>query len=426
MDVLVVFQIMGVSEEEEARVNKLEHAKFLLYQIQQELSLHRENKDCIVQCEDGSLHTSTILLLSISDSLRLAWRPEEEVPVIIVPGLALGELLLFYKYIFSQQVEEMFNKEDVSVIDKVFRLLTMEINQKDEVMVETSESRVVQRTQTDQNKQEKNSEFREKRLKQQAKLDNELTCIFCSENIGFSLIGKHVKLKHPEKENACRVCGEVYEKKENLEQHVQSHGDTNHYLLCERCDRVCLTQYQLQVHKRGHNIKNFETHSCDQCDRVFKVKDKLLKHLELHKSGALDVKFPCSVCDKVFKRKLDLRRHEKSHSGIKSYCCETCGAKFVDGTRLKQHKLIHINVKPFKCSNCLQCFRLNSHLKSHIASFHPEPGDSTKTLSCKFCNKVFAFEYKLRKHLKWHELDQMERVEYDKIEYNISSMNVVE
>ena len=225
---------MGVSEDEDARVNKLEHAKFLLYQIQQELSLYRENKDCIVQCEDGSLHTSAVLLLSISDSLRLAWRMEEEVPVIIVPGLALGELLLFFKYIFSQQVDEMFNKEDVSVIDKVFRLMNIEMNESDEVIVETSESRVVQQTQKEQHNQEKNSEFREKRLKQQAKLDNELTCIFCSENIGFSLIGKHVKLKHPEKENACRVCGQVFEKKENLEVHVQSHGDTNHYLLCEK------------------------------------------------------------------------------------------------------------------------------------------------------------------------------------------------
>ena len=415
---------MGVSEEEDARVNKLEHAKFLLYQIQQELSLYRENKDCIVQCEDGSLHTSAVLLLAISDSLRLSWRPEEEVPVIIVPSLAVGELLLFFKYIFSQQVEEMFNKEDVSVIDKVFRLLNVEMNQNDEVMVETSESRSVERT--DQHKHEKNSEFREKRLKQQAKLQYELPCIFCSENVGFSLFGKHVRVKHPEKENACKVCGTVCETKENLEHHVQSHGDTNHYLLCERCDRVCLTQYQLQTHKRGHNIKNFESHSCDQCDRVFKVKDKLLKHLELHKTGALDVKFPCSTCDKVFKRSLDLKRHEKSHSGIKSYCCETCGAKFVDGTRLKQHKLIHIDVKQFKCPKCLQCFRLNSHLKSHIASFHPETEGSTKTLSCKFCNKVFAFEYKLRKHLKWHEMDQVERVEYDKTEYNISSMNVVE
>ena len=417
---------MGVSEEEDARVNKLEHAKFLLYQIQQELSLYRENKDCIVQCEDGSLHTSAVLLLSISDSLRLSWRPEEEVPVIIVPSLAVGELLLFFKYIFSQQVEEMFNKEDVSVIDKVFRLLNVEVNQNDEAMVETIESRSVERTQTDQHKHEKNSEFREKRLKQQAKLQYELPCIFCSVNVGFSLFAKHVRVKHPEKENACKVCGKVCETKENLEHHVQSHGDTDHYLLCERCDRVCLTQYQLQTHKRGHNIKNFESHSCDQCDRVFKVKDKLLKHLELHKTGALDVKFPCSTCNKVFKRSLDLKRHEKSHSGIKSYCCETCGAKFVDGTRLKQHKLIHIDVKQFKCPQCLQCFRLNSHLKSHIASFHPETEGSTKTLSCKFCNKVFAFEYKLRKHLKWHEMDQVERVEYDKTEYNISSMNVVE
>ena len=57
-------------EEEDARVNKLEHAKFLLYQIQQELSLYRENKDCIVQCEDGSLHTSASRAARISSTWR--------------------------------------------------------------------------------------------------------------------------------------------------------------------------------------------------------------------------------------------------------------------------------------------------------------------------------------------------------------------
>ena len=423
---LVVFQIMGVSEEE-ARVNKLEHAKFLLYQIQHELSLYRENKDCIVQCEDGSLHTSSVLLLSISNSLRLTWRPEEEVPVIIMPGLAVGELLLFFKYIFSQQVQEMFNKEDVSVIDKVFQLFNVEeIIKKDEDRVENSVSPLVRQTQSDKKSSEKKSKFREKRLKQLSKLENELPCIFCRETIGFSLFGKHVRLKHPEKENSCKVCGKVCETKESLEIHVQCHGDTKYYLLCERCDRVCLTQYQLQVHKKGHNIKNFESHACDQCDRVFKVKDKLLKHIEQHKTGSLDVRHPCSICDKVFKRGLDLKRHEKSHSGIKNYCCETCGAKFVDGTRLKQHKWIHTDLKQFKCPECLQCFRLNSHLRSHMASFHPETEGSSKAHSCQFCKKVFAFEYKLTKHLKWHEMDQIERIEYDNNEYSISSMNVVE
>ena len=419
---VVVFQTMGVSDDE-TRVNKLEHAKFLLYQIQQELSLCKDNKDCVVQCKDGSLHTYGVLLLSISDCLRLSWRPEEAVPVIIVPSLEVGELLLFFKYIFSQQVEDMFNSEDVPVIEKVFRLLNIQIIKESEQMVEEEFRGHLD---TNYNGQDTKSEFREKRLKQQAKLKNELLCIFCSEKVGFSLIGKHVRLKHPEKEYACKVCGKVCETKETLEHHVQSHGDTGYYLLCERCDKVCLSQYQLQIHKRGHNIKKFESHSCDQCDRVFMVQDKLLRHREQHKTGELDKKFPCSTCGKVFKKNLDLKRHFKSHSGIKNYCCETCGAKFVDGTRLKQHKWIHNNMKQFKCSICLQSFRLNSHLKSHITSIHPDMESSVKKLLCQYCNKVFAFDYKLKKHLEWHKMDQIERVEFDETEYNISTMNVVD
>ena len=63
--------MLGLStEEEERRTNRLEHSKFLLYQVQQELSLHSDNKDCVLQCEDGSYWTSLPNIASISALVR--------------------------------------------------------------------------------------------------------------------------------------------------------------------------------------------------------------------------------------------------------------------------------------------------------------------------------------------------------------------
>ena len=64
--------MLGLSpeEEEERRINRLEHSKFLLYQVQQELSLYTTNKDCVIQCEDGSYWTSLPNIASISALVR--------------------------------------------------------------------------------------------------------------------------------------------------------------------------------------------------------------------------------------------------------------------------------------------------------------------------------------------------------------------
>ena len=64
--------MLGLSpeEEEERRINRLEHSKFLLYQVQQELTLYTTNKDCVLQCEDGSYWTSLPNIASISALVR--------------------------------------------------------------------------------------------------------------------------------------------------------------------------------------------------------------------------------------------------------------------------------------------------------------------------------------------------------------------
>ena len=463
--------------DDEARQNRGEHARFLLYQIQQELGLAQGNKDLVMQCEDGDYLTSAAVILAMAPGLQPSLSTEDN-PVIIVPGLQVGELLLFFKYVFSNKVEDMFNKEDIVVIEKVCGLLNVHHYFPQPVAVETSvvidfkcqecpsfhgtERKLTKHYLLDHpelahnilyacescpeifsaeeilnehiNKSHKSSgskaDFKLKRMKQQQKLKSEVVCKLCSQKIGFSLLCKHVKQKHPDREYTCWVCVKNCDTKQELEEHLQEHSgeDSEYYLMCERCDKVCISQYQLQLHRRGHNIKNFESLACQFCDRVFQVKNKLEKHVEKHKSGELDKIFKCPQCDKVFKKQTELDRHTKlTHMGVKDYKCEVCGSRFGDSTRLKQHKWIHADLKQFKCphENCSQNFRHKSHLRSHISSIHPDSASNESKLSCTWCNRKFAFEYKLQKHLAWHRMDNIERVECDQTEYSVSNMNIV-
>ena len=116
-------------EKEEDLLNKAEHAKFLLYQLEQDINSSKINKDCLIQCNDGSYSTSSVILCSLSKKMLKLLEESLDIvenPVIIVPSLELGELLLFFKYFFSNKVEEMFNNEDTIVLQKVVDELKMD------------------------------------------------------------------------------------------------------------------------------------------------------------------------------------------------------------------------------------------------------------------------------------------------------------
>ena len=38
-----------------------------------------------------------------------------------------------------------------------------------------------------------------------------------------------------------------------------------------RCGKICMSQYQLQQHKRTHNAKQLGSMACPHCDRTFQV-----------------------------------------------------------------------------------------------------------------------------------------------------------
>ena len=140
---------------------------------------------------------------------------------------------------------------------------------------------------------------------------------------------KHIRQCHPEQEHSCLACGQVTcmrlnfginlfvflkinfqatSSKAELCQHIDQHTDAGPaYLACERfvklpymengvmpfliydffkfdlcpvvvvimkflrCGKICMSQYQLQQHKRTHNAKQLGSMACPHCDRTFQV-----------------------------------------------------------------------------------------------------------------------------------------------------------
>ena len=65
-------------------------------------------------------------------------------------------------------------------------------------------------------------------------------------------------------------------------------------------------------------------HTCYVCDKQFKTKSALTRHVKIHVEG----KFVCDKCGKKFKSSWNRKYHEKQvHSSVR-FACDTCGKSY--------------------------------------------------------------------------------------------------
>ena len=118
-------------------------------------------------------------------------------------------------------------------------------------------------------------------------------------------------------------------------------------------------------------------------------------------SNQKSFKFKCDRCDKRFKEKSSVTKHVNSlHLGIK-FNCEICSLQFTEKGSLKIHiNAVHFKLKRFQCDECDQSFGRSYSLKIHVDAVHRKI-----RFHCTFdgCDKSFTFKNNLSTHFKLHE-----------------------
>ena len=128
-------------------------------------------------------------------------------------------------------------------------------------------------------------------------------------------------------------------------------------------------EYELPVPEFLMNESMSEYHQCEHCDKSYKQKNALTKHVkEVH----LEIKqFQCEQCDKAFSFKYKLNQHVKTvHDGV-TYDCDSCDKVCLSYVGLRTHKATYHpteNTKVYHCESCSYQSTNSSNFWRHLRS----------------------------------------------------------
>lgn len=183
---------------------------------------------------------------------------------------------------------------------------------------------------------------------------------------------------------------------------------------CIECQREFSNYHSMQVHyKRVHNkkpkVESNETHPCKLCDKVFKLKSNIRKHIRsFHNNERL---YNCDVCEKSFFEIGTLKSHQVTHLDERPFICdfENCGKTFKSNENLKCHKYWHIPIderkpkpKP-KAGDAFICSYCGKSQQSRTAhDVHVRIHTNEKPLECDVCHRMFRSPVTLFAHKRIH------------------------
>lgn len=118
--------------------------------------------------------------------------------------------------------------------------------------------------------------------------------------------------------------------------------------LCPHCGFVSTSKNQCMYHLRKHKPKKTEENICSICNKTFREKITLSKHMIIHTTPP---QIPCKICGKLLRTEQVLAQHMKVHSKIYSFKCNICGELRATQFELKTHMRFHTGERPFKVIN---------------------------------------------------------------------------
>lgn len=199
----------------------------------------------------------------------------------------------------------------------------------------------------------------------------------------------------------CEKCNKGFHKRYLLRRHMkgcQNYRKDPGALLtrCRACERIFKDRASLQKHIENHH----SSYTCHLCNETITSKLAIMTHNRVHHMDHPDLTCDYSNCKKLFRTKEDLESHKKDHRYHNSpNVCDFCGDTVENKLKLKMHVLsLHRNEIGVSCGVCLIPMKDPKDLKKHVEDCHKEI--LLKPNTCQVCGKQYASKWKAFDHTK--------------------------
>ena len=207
---------------------------------------------------------------------------------------------------------------------------------------------------------------------------------------------KHLKRHIQQYDHKCEDCNKPFIDKYKLLHHQQTIHNKDRQYKCEDCFKTFSSESNLILHKAtNHSVEG--TYPCPKCTKVFQRPERLSEHLKFNHLIGEDRLLPCSFCGNVYTARY-LPIHEKlSHKKTKDFQCELCPAAFISGVELRDHMRRHTKSYREYCETCGKGCYSKTELRNHMRTHSGE-----KPFVCNLCDYRCALKTNLTKHMKIH------------------------
>ena len=257
--------------------------------------------------------------------------------------------------------------------------------------------------------------------------DKSFKCENCTASFAtLEYLENHVKNHHGSNAYQCDICSESFDNKHHLLWHNMNHEKQSKIFKCEQCFAIFGQKLELYEHLVKSHIKKY--HQCKICHQLFDTKQYLNFHLQSHYVKC--DKCPKTFATKseldfhLWAHTIEVKRptgNKKFQVGEKSFQCGNCSQLFASAAFIRgPHAKNCTEVKPFVCEICHLRFVRHEHLELHMETHNQSQNSDQNSNSlqnssqarrklkmlfkCELCPKVFHTTSALHYHAKEHRL----------------------
>ena len=186
-------------------------------------------------------------------------------------------------------------------------------------------------------------------------------------------LGYHVKYWHLKGVYPCILCGDNFELKGKLKNHIASKHRPNSEVFRRGICHICSREFEdVKSHIRDIHTKNEVV--CPHCEKPFHNYLRLTNHISTAHSDPSE-QVICHICSKMFKNSVYLKQHVRlRHDTVDNpetyVACKECGKSFANKANLYSHHLAVHEVNESRCELCGKTYKNKYALRKHHNHAH--------------------------------------------------------